>query len=417
MLRLLLAVDPLVKRTRFPFLNSVNQLPIVTSGQEAVEMLLFQKPVINHAVKELQKRIEIAGDIEKSAGLFMKSQLRPGVDLENFFERPDPSRQGDERIGKFSHHGLPLVHGGDGMQLCETDVSEFLFLERFRNDSDDFAACVKSSIGDGPHETDVSAPVDHPDSFPGQKPAQGEGRLAVFRTTAGTGAAVDADRLESLHGDSQQGSTGNSTLLNLIIFFFPGNGIAVKSLNIMKFLTFAIILPLFAMIPNGFSQDGDFDLDSIKTVDGKRYLEIWILDADDHGMTFRHRDGIAKLPFHQLSMNLRMLYEPVAEVADAEGEVEEELFVFSEDASIQATASTRLTAPIYWLRGAYTQMPQPQMAPWPSHWPRYHPAHALAYPAYRELAVRDFLYTTGLAERPPGIHPYALPRHGPYCFH
>ncbi|MDF1860098.1 MAG: hypothetical protein P1U87_07775 [Verrucomicrobiales bacterium] len=184
----------------------------------------------------------------------------------------------------------------------------------------------------------------------------------------------------------------------------------------MKFLTFAIIFPLAAMIPSGFSQDGDFDLESIKTVDGKRYHEIWILDADDYGMTFRHREGIAKLPFRQLSTNLRMLYEPVAEVEE-EVEEEVELFVFNEDASIQATASTRVTAPIYWLRGAYTQMPQPQMAPWPSHWSRYHPVHALAYPAYRELAVRDFLYTTGLAERPPGIHPYALPRHGPYCFH
>lgn len=214
---------------------------------------------------------------------------------------------------------------------------------------------------------------------------------------------------------------GNSTLLNPIIFFFPGNGIAGKSLNIMKFLTFAIILSLFAMVPCGFSQDGDFDLDSIKTLDGKRYFVILILDADEYGMTFRHRDGIAKLPFRLLSMNLRMLYEPVADVEEAsngeEVDEEEEIIVLNEDASIQVRASSRVTAPVYWLRGAYSQMPRPQMAPWPSHWPRYHPAHALAYPAYRELAVRDFLYTTGLAERPPGIHPYAIPRHGPYCFH
>lgn len=168
-----------------------------------------------------------------------------------------------------------------------------------------------------------------------------------------------------------------------------------------------------------------FDLESIRTLDGQVYEEILILSGDESGLMFRHRRGIAKIPFRQLSMNLRMLYEPVADVAAGTSDVAVDEATSNEEEESVAVellvpavvqTSTRVEVSMEWLRGALAQMPRRQMAPWPSHWSSFHPAHALAYPEYRELAVRDFLYTTGLAPRPCGIHPRPISRVGVRIF-
>lgn len=194
----------------------------------------------------------------------------------------------------------------------------------------------------------------------------------------------------------------------------------------MKFLKNELAVILGAIGLATTLQAGDFDLDSITTIEGRSFQEILILGSDEHGLMFRHRSGIAKLPFSELSMNLRMLYEPVAEVRPADeaetttghSAAANSEALDSEPDHAVATVRTTLTAPGGFIHGALIQMPRPQASVvWPSHWPRYHPAHALAVPAFRELAVRDFLYTTGLAPRPAWIRPYPLPRHGPYSFH
>lgn len=51
------------------------------------------------------------------------------------------------------------------------------------------------------------------------------------------------------------------------------------------------------------------DLEEIKTLTGKRYVAIEVLEADEYGLMFRHRRGIAKVNFSKLSTGLRMLYE------------------------------------------------------------------------------------------------------------
>jgi len=53
---------------------------------------------------------------------------------------------------------------------------------------------------------------------------------------------------------------------------------------------------------------------------------------------------------------------------------------------------------------------------WSSAWPRFNPALLLATPYFRERATRDFLYTSGLLRKPPGVFTYRLPYHRPY-FH
>lgn len=189
--------------------------------------------------------------------------------------------------------------------------------------------------------------------------------------------------------------------------------IIMKLLNIASFVLLSLLFP--------FAAKGQYDLERVRTLDGRQYEEIQILDADAHGITFRHHEGITKVPYHRLSVNLRMLYEPVAEVAEAgeqsEEEPEPDAVDFFSPEFVEVTASNRVTISLHWLRAGRIGMPAPCMAPWPSHWPRYQSAHALAYPAWRELAVRDFLYTTGLAVRPPAVVPYSLPRHSPCWFH
>ncbi|MFV1995994.1 MAG: hypothetical protein ACC661_11220 [Verrucomicrobiales bacterium] len=47
---------------------------------------------------------------------------------------------------------------------------------------------------------------------------------------------------------------------------------------------------------------------AIKTLYGRTFQEVVILQNDPHGITFRHRDGIAKLPFAELGESLRQQY-------------------------------------------------------------------------------------------------------------
>ncbi len=176
------------------------------------------------------------------------------------------------------------------------------------------------------------------------------------------------------------------------------------SLNIMRFLIAAISVVLLFVTAESRANDGDFDLEKIQTTHGRIYRDILILGADHHGLTFRHREGIAKVEFPALSENVRMLYE-VTEEIPASDEVE------SGQATDPAgpagtnpagaenhvlTVYHRLTlyAPI---EDRFAYRPCQEAIYWPSSWPQYHPAHRLTIPYYRERSVRDFLILSGLS--------------------
>jgi len=191
----------------------------------------------------------------------------------------------------------------------------------------------------------------------------------------------------------------------------------------MKFLKFAIVPCLACWLLASASGEGGYDLEKISTNDGRVYRDILVVEADRHGLMFRHRDGIAKVDYEFLSRNLRMLYEPVSEVEekgeggsadsdspDGEGDGEGdgragEAGIAEEAGSWTVTLRSRTIVAVPraagWRSGC-----RPCGAgavTWRRHWPRYHPAHALAGPICREAVVRDFLYTTGLLARPPGV--------------
>ena len=190
------------------------------------------------------------------------------------------------------------------------------------------------------------------------------------------------------------------------------------SLIIMNFINSAMMMGVISMI--GFSCLADeefFDFDRIKTTHGRTYEKIFVISADSHGLMFRHETGIAKLSFSELPMNLRMLYEPAESDADLKTEdsevaVEEE--VKPSNAPVYVTYIVR---PVYQINETMPNYCRTPAQYWPNHWPRYHPAHALAHAPHRELVVRDFLYTTGLACKPPGVVTRRLPYRRPYLMH
>lgn len=199
----------------------------------------------------------------------------------------------------------------------------------------------------------------------------------------------------------------------------------------MKVLRFAIFLLAVLGVGAVSGDDALYDFEQLTTENGKVYRSIFVLGSDSHGLLFRHEEGIAKIDFEQLSMSLRMLYEPVesppVEPFPAEGEAADRKDAGAEAETGQSASAS--SAGVDWLRGATVTLTArnrvsvpwraygtfcgtacgPLRHSWPQHWPRYQPALRLAIPSCRAAAVEDFLITTGLVPRPPGVNTYRLP--------
>lgn len=160
----------------------------------------------------------------------------------------------------------------------------------------------------------------------------------------------------------------------------------------------------------------NWDHDQLTTVEGQVYREIAILGSDATGLTFRHRDGLAKLPFSALSQSYRMLYEglegiddgtPEEEVSGGQnlapgvfplGEVDEAQFQLVMGVPLVVEARTRLTLPLamFSLRTAPACGWSTPLNGWPGWWPDHRYGYLLTRPACRERAVREFLFFSGL---------------------
>lgn len=189
-----------------------------------------------------------------------------------------------------------------------------------------------------------------------------------------------------------------------------------------------LLVVFFTSVPAWAVEEANrvIDLEEIKTLTGTRYEAIEVLGADEYGLMFRHRRGIAKVNFSELSTGLRMLYEGGDLVGVAPAESTEAVQPGGDVTSEPTT--TEIFVPVLSFRlqiqrGWHEPSPRPcggspcASFPWRSHWPRYHSAHALTRPDCRALVLRDFLYTTGLQPKPCGVvtrslsqgHAYAAP--------
>lgn len=147
-------------------------------------------------------------------------------------------------------------------------------------------------------------------------------------------------------------------------------------------------------------------LEYLRTVDGKEFYDISILGVDRHGLSFRHEKGIAKLPFSALPERLRRHYEAdsdeprrTEEELEWEKEWEEEEVCLPSPVLVRARSRVRFPHPSLVPGGGCC----PGSSVWPLWWPRYSRVHELTRPYCRALAVRDFLYRSGLLAAPRGM--------------
>ncbi len=179
----------------------------------------------------------------------------------------------------------------------------------------------------------------------------------------------------------------------------------------MDFLKFVAAVVILSASGGVQSEDGGYDHERLTTLEGRTYQAVFVIGSDATGLTFRHREGIAKIPFSSLSESYRMLYETVEELPAAdsggpqakdapEAALEEDEAFALEPATLVARNRVLLPlAPAPLRLGGGIVHPARPLA-WPSWWPDHGPIHRLAHPLYREWAVRDFLHSSGLLPLP-----------------
>ncbi len=148
-------------------------------------------------------------------------------------------------------------------------------------------------------------------------------------------------------------------------------------------------------------------LERLRTVEGREFHDISILGADFHGLSFRHEKGIAKLPFSSLPEDLRRRYEPTGEVTATAGEEPESGGEWSEEWKGEEVC---LPSPVLVRAHSRVRFPHSPLFPdggccrdrvaWPRGWLRHAGVHELTRPHCRALAVREFLYRSGLLAAP-----------------
>jgi len=160
----------------------------------------------------------------------------------------------------------------------------------------------------------------------------------------------------------------------------------------------------------------DASREHLTTLDGKRFFRVRLVKVDPNGLLFRHRNGIAKVTFDNLSEDFREYYgydkarardferrhsgapakavpAPVSNPESA-GETEPEVVV---------TFRSRTTIPIRFENAFAGVRSACGGVPWYSHWARYDPRLAYARFPCRQLAERDFLISSGIVPTPPGV--------------
>ena len=79
------------------------------------------------------------------------------------------------------------------MEFSEPKVTEILDQKRLRDHANHRSPCLQGTLRKGPHETDITATVDHGDPVAGQTGSKETGGLKELGVPAWTGTALHAD--------------------------------------------------------------------------------------------------------------------------------------------------------------------------------------------------------------------------------
>jgi hypothetical protein len=175
----------------------------------------------------------------------------------------------------------------------------------------------------------------------------------------------------------------------------------------MNFLRSALYLCVMGGLGVAIAQEGDYDHESLTTTQGQVYREIYVMGADATGLTFRHREGIAKVGYDLLSPSYCSLYEPVEDLPGVETAVSADepapkpeplAGIAGIDGPILITIRQQVRIPLAtvpgWGGGACYG--DAVFRTWPRGWVDHREVLRLADPCWRGRAVRDFLVLSGL---------------------
>jgi hypothetical protein len=174
----------------------------------------------------------------------------------------------------------------------------------------------------------------------------------------------------------------------------------------MNFLKSAwIVVAVGAFLSAQAQEEATYDHESLTTVEGAVYREIFIVGSDATGLTFRHRGGIAKVGYASLSDSYRALYEAVEELPATESAPAEESvpapvvaaspLSFAGGQPVVVIARQQLRIPLS--RSVWEGACSPVYLNWPVAWADHREVLRLADPCWRARSVRDFLYFSGLS--------------------
>ncbi len=153
----------------------------------------MDEAVVDGVVHEGDEPVEVAFDVEQTAGLFVKTELPPGDDFEELFERSEPAGQRNERVGERSHQRLALVHRTDHVQLAHAAVCDLAGRERLRDHADHPSAGGERGVGQRAHQSHAAAAVDDSQAALREQPADKLRRLSELGPVPFVRAAEDTD--------------------------------------------------------------------------------------------------------------------------------------------------------------------------------------------------------------------------------
>ena len=157
--------------------------------------------------------------------------------------------------------------------------------------------------------------------------------------------------------------------------------------------------------------------EDLMTLDGRRFFRVRLVKVDPNGLLFRHRDGVAKVTFNDLSEDFREYYgydetrardferRHSGAPSDAAVPAPKPMPASEVKAEpeIVVTYRTRTFIPVRFEDPYACARSACGGVPWYSHWARFDPRLAYARFPCRQLAERDFLISSGIVPAPPGV--------------
>ena len=95
----------------------------------------------------------------------MTIELRPGQLLDQFLQRADPARQGDERVGAIEHRLLARMHRLNHEHFLGVGQRMLLADQEIRDDPGHIAAAGQRRSRQAPHQPFAAAAVNEADSL------------------------------------------------------------------------------------------------------------------------------------------------------------------------------------------------------------------------------------------------------------